>query len=290
MRRRTIFSAFAAGMLALAPFSAALAAPTSSPQYVSSEPTNGAELHEAPEVVKVAFTEPLDASSELRVFACGTRVDDGETTVSLNQLEVKLTFGPSGIYQARWVAKGLGGITGSSAGFIEFSVGHGKASCEGHGSGHGGGHKDGGKGHGGGGGHEGEGHEGSGSGGSHSEGTHSSGSSASGSSGHSGTSHSAEGGASGHSSSGHSGTSTQGRGHGSGHSSNGSDKENGSPSVHGSGHGESTGADTEGTSNPDLASGGGPLPIPTPEAGAIFLALAACVGLGVTGGWLARLV
>lgn len=277
MRRLHVLCAIAAGILALAPFSAALAA--QSPQYMSSEPANGAELHEAPEVVKVAFTEPLDASSELRVFACGKRVDDGKTTVSLNQMEVGLASGPSGIYEARWVAKGLGGITGSSAGFIEFSVGHSKPTCNGsgHGPAHGSGHGSG-SGDGEGGGHEGEGHQGSGeshSGISSEGGSHNPGSTHPGSSSHSGTSHSSTG----PSNDSHSG--------GSGHDGGGSGR---STNGHGPSHGGDATPQDEGVSNPDLAFGSGPLSIPTPEPGAIILALAACIGLGVTGGWLARLV
>lgn len=290
MRRSSIVCAIAAGTLALAPFSAALAA--AAPQYISSDPANGAELHEAPESVSVSFSEPLDAESELRVFACGKRVDEGNSTVTLNQLEVSLASGPTGLYEARWVAEGFGGVTGSSAGLIEFSVGHGDVSCGGSGHGRHGGS---GKGHGGGGeGHSGSGsgHEGGGSGQSGSGNSHSgSGSSHSGS----GTSGSHSSGST-HSSGGHSGGASSSSDHGSGKHSSGSGKHGsghgeGKDKGHGEGHGssgsETTGEETAG--NPNFAADG-PLPITTPEAGAVLLALFACIGLGVTGGWLARLV
>ena len=285
MRRSTIVCAIAAGILALAPFSAAVAA--AAPQYTSSDPANGAELHEAPAAVSVSFSEPLDAESELRVFACGKRVDDGGSTVTLNELEVSLASGPTGLYEARWVAKGFGGVTGTSAGLIEFTVGHGEVSCGDHGShgGHDGKGKGGhdGKGHGGeGNGHEGKGHSGSGhSGSGHSEGSGHSGSGHSGS----GTSHSSGSHSSGSSHSASDGHSDGGHGSGGDHG-----KGKGKSKGHGANHGNSeTPADDEVAGNPNFAADG-PLPIPTPEAGAVVLALLACIGLGITGGWLARLV
>ena len=282
MRRSTILFALAAGISALAPFTAAFAGPLEvgpvapiaevsndrSPQYISSDPVNGAQLHEAPEVVKVAFTEPLDAASELKVFACGKRVDDGKTVVSLNQLEVRLDSGPQGIYQARWVAKGLAGLTGSSDGFIEFSVSHTKASCaSGHGSSHGPG----------GGEHVSSGEGGAGQGGASHGGSHGSESTA-------GSSHSTV--------SGHRGTSSMttsqtAGGHPSGLGGR-SDQAEGSTkgSEDGSGGDETTVT----PANPALAaSSSGSTSIPAPEAGAILLALAVCIALGVSGGWLARL-
>ena len=274
MRRLSIASSIAAGILALAPFSAAVAAPA--PQYTSSDPADGAELHEAPETVSVTFTEPLDAKSELKVFACGKRVDSGTSSVTLNKLEVDLASGPTGKYQARWIATGFAGITGNSEGSIDFTVGHGNVSCDG--SGHGPGH-----GSGKGSGHQGSGHQGS----EHGSGHQGSGNE---SSGHQGSSHQSGSGST-HSGSGHtSGSSSHGTDHsagGNGHSGkgHGDGKED---SGHGSGHGAEQPEDAAG--NPNFASNDGPLPIPTPEAGAVLLALFACVGLGITGGWLARLV
>lgn len=274
MRRLSIASSIAAGILALAPFSAALAA--QAPQYTSSDPANGAELHKAPESVSVTFTEPLDADSVLKVFACGKRVDAGDSAVTLNEVEVALASGPTGKYEARWVAIGFAGITGSSEGSIEFTVGHGDVSCagSGHGSGHGSGKGSGNGGSGHGSGHQGSGQEGSGG---HQGSSHESGSGST----HSGTSHtsgstSLSGGGHSASGSGHSGSN-----HGNGQSKSGGDE------GHGSGHG---GQPEDAAGNPNFAANGGPLPIPTPEAGAVLLALFACVGLGITGGWLARLV
>lgn len=300
MRRLTIFSAFAAGMLALAPFSAALASPSSpypsasfaessdAPQYISSEPVNGTQVHEAPKVVKVAFSEPLDPSSKLRVFACGERVDDGKVTVSLNQLEVGLASGPTGIYEASWIANGLAGMTGTSEGFIEFAVGHeDNPSCAGagHPPGHGGG-EDASSGHGGSGGsHEGDSDEGA----SHE------------STSHEGTSHEGASGAS-HLGAGdpgatHSGASTssshQGNTHSTGaggsqnHSSGSDDSQS---QTHGSENGDHTSPTDEALGSTDLAASGAPLPVPTPEAGVVFFALITCIGLGISGGWLARLL
>jgi methionine-rich copper-binding protein CopC len=267
MRRRSFASLIAAGMLALVPLGAASAA--AAPAYTSSDPADGAELHEAPASVSVTFSEPLDPGSELKVFACGKRVDAGETTVTINELEVELASGPTGKYEARWVATGLAGVTGTSEGAISFSVGHGQVSCsgsghEGHGSGNKGehgGHKDPG------GNHEGGEHSDSG----HSNTTHS-GSGHSGTSAHSGTgSHSSS---SAHSSSGH-----KDSGHGGNHEMD-----------HDKAGNEDGPADANDGGNHEFASDNGPLPIPTPEAGAVLLALVACVGLGVAAGWLARLV
>lgn len=305
MRRFTIVSLFAAGMLALVPFSAALAA--SAPSYISSSPEDGAELSEAPDSVTVTFSEPLDAESELRIFHCGKRIDSGDSTVTVNEIRASLAAGPVGMYEARWVVEGFGGVTGGSSGFISFHVGdhHSGCSGSGHGGGHGsGGHGSGGHGsggHGGGGhsggdgsggkGHGGSGHSGSGGSGSHSGSDHSgSGSSgshsgSSGSSHSSGTGHSAGAAGSGgdHGSGKHSGKSHSGKSH--------SGKGHGSDEVKGAAHGSDHGDDSETASGTqDFASDGGPLGIPTPEPGAVLLALVACIGLGVSAGWLARLV
>lgn len=277
MRRLSIASSIAVGILALAPFSAALA--SQAPQYISSDPAGGAELHEAPSSVSVSFSEPLDADSELHVFACGKRVDAKDSAVTLNEIEVSLASGPTGKYEVHWTAVGFGGITGTSEGSIGFSVGHGKVTCDGpgHGSGHGGKgggkHEGSGHGSGGGSGHEGSGHQGSG----HQGSGHSSGSGSS----HSGSGSSHTGGSS------HSGGGSHSASDGD--HSGGHGKDDKSESGHGSGHGTSTTEDPA-AGNPNFASDGGPFPIPTPESGAVILALVACLGLGITGGWLARLV
>lgn len=124
-----------------------------SPTYVSSQPSDGAKLDEAPEQVEVTFDEPLDQSSELRVDdECGRRIDGGDVTVQANMMSVGIAQSPSGTYRVTYFARSLGGVTGQETGIFSFLV-RGGPSCgpkaggghEGHGDGKG----DGGKGSGG---------------------------------------------------------------------------------------------------------------------------------------------
>jgi len=265
---------FAAALWAAAP--AVASAANVAPQYVSSDPEDGAELHDgAPERVSFTFSEPLDDSSEIQVRdECGRRVDDGKTEVELNSMSVALAQKPSGRYEAFYKARGVGGLTGESLGGITFTV-HGGPSCGGASGGHGqhgngepnknGGHE----GHGGNGSgkHEGMNHGGTGSGSSRSHsGSHAGGTTG----GHSGA-HAASGG--GHVANG-------GGGHGEGHGPAHKDGNN-EPQVGG-------GGDREEPTEPSALAAPGDAPLPAPEGSAVLLALAACAGVGLLGGWVVR--
>ena len=123
-------------------FVALLAAPvaaaqSAAPTYVSSSPSNGEELHQAPEQVEVTFNEPLDSSSELTVEdSCGRTVDDGNVSVDTNTISVGISLKPSGHYIATYVAKGIGGLTGETKGSFHFEV-HAGSPCGKSGGGHG---------------------------------------------------------------------------------------------------------------------------------------------------------
>lgn len=137
------------------------------PQRLSAEPEPGAELHEPPAEVRLTFSEPLDESSEIRVFdECKRRLDDGSTVVELNEMSVDLKLGPTGVYRVVYLAAGLSGSTQEA---YQFTVLHGGKSCDGSSGGHGGhdGDGDGNGGGGGDGGHGGHGGSGSGSGDDH---------------------------------------------------------------------------------------------------------------------------
>jgi methionine-rich copper-binding protein CopC len=136
------------------------------PEYQSSEPADGATVHEPPDRVSATFSEPLDPSSDMLIHdECGRRIDDRDLQFNINEMSVGLAEKPSGVYHVAYEATGLGGVTGTTKGSFEFTV-HGGASCSGSGGhqhgGGGGGHHGGGGGHhgGGGGGHEGDEHEG----------------------------------------------------------------------------------------------------------------------------------
>lgn len=243
--------------LALLVWSAApaLAAPT----LLSADPEEGAELHEAPERVTLTFSEPLDESSEIRVFDdCDRRLDDRATMIDLNEMSVGIELTPSGTYTVAYVAAGISGTTQSS---YSFTVLHAGPACDG-GGGHGdhGGHGGGDDGDGGGhGGHGG----GDGDGGDH--GAH-------GGDGHDGDHVSAAPHA------GHGGPTTKGHdGHGGkDHAGHGGGKKGGDE-VSGSG-----------SDAPPLAAGETDL-FPEPGGGAVVLALGIAMLLGVLGGWALRL-
>lgn len=130
------------------------------PQYQSSEPADGEELHQAPSEVTVTFSEPLDASSQLAVTdECGNDIDDGATEVFGTDMTIGIRATPSGKYRVDYQATGIAGITGTTRGRFSFVVHAGK-SCDGAGGheGHGGGEE----GRGGHGGHAGNGNGGTG--------------------------------------------------------------------------------------------------------------------------------
>ena len=227
------------------------------PEYSSSDPADGEELHQAPQTVTITFSEPLqEGDSTIEVTDhCGNRVDDRNVQVSLNEMSVGIAKTPSGHYMVEYRATGLAGITGSSEGRFSFTVHAGK-SCSG-GGGHGGhgGHM-GGQG---GGGHNGHGdsdhdmnrhtmHQGGG----HSSGTHTG-------STHTEGEHSGIAGHNGH----------DGDGHEDHHAARADQA-----------------ADID--SNPELAAAQTPFPQLSPDSTAVILALLLCAGFGVLGGWVLR--
>ena len=243
-----------------------LAAPASassaSPDYVSSDPSNGEQVHKAPERVTITFSEPLDPSSEMTVEDhCGRTVDDGDVTISTNEMSVGLELRPAGTYHVSYVAKGFGGITGQEEGMFEFSA-HAGPSCDGsdehehHGKDdddeHEGKHRNDeeheGK-------HDNDDHEGD----DHDEGTHSGGT---------------------HSSGTHSGNDHESGSHMSGSHSNG--KHKGGHDKH-KRHGRGNGNDS-----PPLASGPAGDIVP-PDGRAALIALALSMVVGILGGWILRM-
>jgi methionine-rich copper-binding protein CopC len=247
------------------------------PDYLSSEPENGAMLDEAPEQVSVTFDEPIDPDSSLSISdECGRKIDDGNVQVDPNSMTVGISLTPSGTYTATYFVKGLGGVTGQQTGTFSFMV-HSGESCDG-GDGHGGhGNGGGGKGHGNGGhgGGKGDGHRGgdqhggdhmAGGGDSHDDGTH-------GSTGH-----------------------TSSRDHGASHS----DMDHPKKGGHGSGHGGRQGG-KHGTAHPPLvprapeeddgttlASEDGAIPV-APDGAAVLTALGLSLAMGAVGGWFLRM-
>lgn len=129
------------------------------PQYQSSEPADGAELHQPPDEVTVTFSEPLDSSSQLLISnECGEAIDDGTTEVFGTEMSIGIAEQPSGRYLVDYEAVGLAGLTGTTRGQFSFVV-HAGRSCEGSGDGH--------QGHGGGGNGDHNGHGDGGQGGDH---------------------------------------------------------------------------------------------------------------------------
>jgi methionine-rich copper-binding protein CopC len=129
MKVRTRLLASMAGIIVAVWAPPALA--RSAPQYVSSEPARGEELHEAPDRVEITFSEPLDPSSDLAVAdECGRRVDGGDVEILANQMSVGIAKTPAGKYTVHYTAVGVAGATGSSGGAYSFVV-HAGAACPG---------------------------------------------------------------------------------------------------------------------------------------------------------------
>lgn len=128
--RRLLVGACAALFL-MAAAAPGLAAEHVAPEYVSSEPEEGATVHEAPEQVEVEFSEPLDESSSLAVVDdCGRQLDDGSTEVSGNSMSIGIELTPSGDYHVEYLARGIEGLTGETEGHFLFTVHAGKP-CDG---------------------------------------------------------------------------------------------------------------------------------------------------------------
>ena len=122
------------GLLALLLLSAVAApavARAAAPQYQSSDPSDGEEVHQAPERVEVTFDQPLDPSSKLEISDdCGNRIDEGPTEVQGISMTVGLAEMPSGTYRVKYIARGFAGVTGEGTGYFAFLV-HGGSPCEG---------------------------------------------------------------------------------------------------------------------------------------------------------------
>ena len=112
-------------LLAAWPVAASQGAP---PRYVSSDPSDGEELHQAPERVQVTFDQPLDESSTLRVLdECQREIDGDQTEVVGNTMSIEVAKTPSGMYHVEYLARGIGGITGEEDGMFMFTVHAGRA-------------------------------------------------------------------------------------------------------------------------------------------------------------------
>lgn len=262
----------AALVLLLTPVSVA-GAGALAPEYTSSEPADGEELHQAPETVTITFSEPLDeAASSIEVEdRCGNQIDDGNVQVSLNEMSVGIEETPSGRYTVSWVASGPAGVTGTSRGSFAFTV-HAGRPCDG--SSGGGNHM----GHGG--------HQGNEGGRGEHRGGHGTGHGGKGSE-HEGTGHITGG--HGGSGSDHGGTHmSRGGSHASMNHGSGGHKDGHGGRHAGEGHGRHHGGarSDSGTEAP-LASGT-PLPRIAPDSVAVLLALLLCAAFGILGGWVLR--
>ena len=109
----------------------AVASQPAPPRYQSSEPSDGATVHQPPDRVEVTFDQPLDDSSSLGIKdECGRTVDDGSTEVDGNSMSIGVAEKPSGDYHVEYTAVGLGGLTGRSEGHFTFTA-HGGKPCDG---------------------------------------------------------------------------------------------------------------------------------------------------------------
>ena len=243
---------------------AVVAAPPAfaAPSVTSSDPADGAEEHEAPETVTITFDQPLDPETALIkvVDGCGRQIDAENTTVQLNEMSVDLAKKPSGLYKAFYYAEAPAGVTGSASGSISFTVHFGPAcgpDAEKHNHGGSEGNHEG---------HEGEGHE-------------------------SGTDHEGHDGGSGHST--HStsthtthnstGHSTHTTASGSGHS----DHQQATGNHHHKNKGNGPNINAAGGKDPAPRAAGND-PIGLSDGQAVLVSLAACLLLGVGGGWMIR--
>jgi methionine-rich copper-binding protein CopC len=113
-----------------------VAAAQAAPEYVSSEPEDGATLHKAPDRVEATFNEPLDESSTLKVIdECNRQLDDGSTEVDGSSMSIGIVKKPAGEYHVEYVARSIEGLTGETEGHFMFTVHFGKA-CDGDGGDH----------------------------------------------------------------------------------------------------------------------------------------------------------
>jgi methionine-rich copper-binding protein CopC len=241
-------------------FTPASAAPTKT----SSNPSDGEQLHQAPERVSITFDQPLDPGSRIEVTNhCDERVDEQPTQIDGTEMSVAVTGTSAGMYHVTYVARGLAGVTGESTGAFTFSV-HMGGSCDGGGGGHhhgsgSGGHQGSEGGHGGEEGHTSAGHEGA----AHRSTTHAS------------TTH-----ASSHSSPSHTSHSSTGMDHGDHAMSSES-------SSHGEHAGHSAAGDERGATD-HISSAPTNSPVRGPGSEAVVMSLSLCALLGVAGGVVLR--
>lgn len=128
--RKLVTGCYAA-MLVLSAALPALASQAAPPRYQSSDPSDGATVHQPPDRVEATFDQLLDGSSQLLVQdSCGRRVDGGSTEVTGNTMSTTLTMKPSGDYHVEYAAVGLGGVTGKGRGHFTFTA-HGGKPCDG---------------------------------------------------------------------------------------------------------------------------------------------------------------
>jgi methionine-rich copper-binding protein CopC len=141
--KASLATAATALLLALGPAGAAAAQTAQqgpwqqvAPEYESSEPAEGAMLHEPPTQVKITFSEPLDSSSTMMVHdECGRQIDNGNVQVVGTDMTVGIAKTPAGSYTVMYSAVGFGGITGTTDDEFSFMV-HSGPACDGSGSSH----------------------------------------------------------------------------------------------------------------------------------------------------------
>lgn len=99
------------------------------PMYITSDPQAGSTVSSAPSKVTVTFSQPLDASSKLRVIdRCGERVDSRDANITLNQISVSLhAMAPSGKFIVLYTAVGPQGLTGATTNGYTFTATDGMA-------------------------------------------------------------------------------------------------------------------------------------------------------------------
>jgi methionine-rich copper-binding protein CopC len=271
-KRMRISLAVRAFLLGLALLCLAAAPAFAAPQILSTDPEEGAELHQPPAQVSIEFSEPLEDSSDIDVTDdCGLRVDRGEAQISgtaSNVLSIAIHDAPHhGNYTVHYVATG---VTGTATGSYEFFV-HGGVGCDGGGQGHDGhgggggdgdgghdgGHDGGGGGHGGGGGTDHDGHDGT-DGGDHDD-----------TAGHDDMSSDHDG-AGKHAEMGHKDMKHSDMKH---------------PGKHKNRHDRHA---QNGGGGPTLASGGDDVPVDIPTGTTVVIALSLAIVLGMLGGWVLR--
>ena len=100
-----------------------------SPMYITSNPQSGATVSSAPSSVSVTFSQPLDASSKLRVIDhCGDRVDGGRPQITANQISVSIPgMAEAGKFVVLYTAVGPQGLTGATTNGFTFTATSGMA-------------------------------------------------------------------------------------------------------------------------------------------------------------------